>query len=124
MEKILSAELEQGKGEMTQGHRGRSQRDVGNCSPTTTQSAFCWQSRNSAFPPAVLGLQYKPLDAERCWKSSLHPGFGAINLNLTEWQSAVLWNSAKQTRGTAPSWMRCGRRKVGRGAGRLRGTSG
>lgn len=55
---------------------------------------------SSAFPPAVWGLQYEPLDAEWCWKTSQCPGFGAINLlDLTDWQSAVLWNSAKQTQG-------------------------
>lgn len=33
-------------------------------------------------------------------ETSLHPGFCAINLlDLTDWQSAVLWNSAKQTQG-------------------------
>lgn len=59
---------------------------------------LCWQSRSSAFPPAVVGLQYEPLDAEWCWKTCLHPAFGAINLlDLTDWQSAVLWNSPKQT---------------------------
>lgn len=48
-------------------------------------------------PPSCFGLA-EPLGAERCWKTSQHPGFGAINLlDLTDWRSAVLWNSAKQT---------------------------